>query len=80
MFSHFKSADLRRRPEPVLERSEDPEILIALTDEIENTVHEMLHSLRPREFPGLRDMRHYEDRDVLHLAQPHELIAALPDL
>ena len=69
--SHFEHADLVGRPEAVLHRTQDAEMVAALALEIEHRVHQMLDRLGPRDLALLGDVADEDQRCAARLRVAH---------
>src|SRR5204862_1035760 len=69
---HFENADLVRRPEPVLHRSEDAELVAAVAFEIEDGIDHMLDDLGAGDLAVLGDMADEKDCRSLLLGEADE--------
>ena len=77
---HLEEADLLRRPEPVLERVQVAERMVAVAGERQHGVDDVLERARPGQVPVLRDVTDEERRQRTVLGEAHELLRALAHL
>ena len=78
--AHFEDADLAGRPEPVLDRREDPQGVMAVAVEGEHGVDEMLDRPGSGQVAVLGDVADQDHGHPGGLGQPGQPVDARPDL
>ena len=77
---HLEHADLVRRAEPVLDRSQHAVGAVAVALELEDTIDEVLQHARPSDGPVFRDMPDENRHDPGALRDPQQACRRLADL
>ncbi len=78
--AHLEHADFVRRPEAVLHRAKDAELMAAFTFEIQHRIDHVFQHLGTRDHPFLGDMSNQQQDEAVPLGEPDQHLRRSPHL